>query len=365
MMPQSVNGKLDPGSLSVNLDSVQQNGIQPRRLTGCAEFPIVFSPQNSSADFDSFLNWVRSERSSLRKKVVEAGAVLFRGFTIETPHQFEEVVRALEGAPMPYEGGTADRQRVAGEVHTSTSMPARFKLPLHHEMAYRERTPRRIFFFCQKASPTGGQTILGDGATIGAEVRRQLPGVFEGKTVRLERRLLNGERKRWIPLRVSKAFRMTTWQRVFGTSDRREVERSLRDQGYTFQWTAAGNLNFWTDLSPFITHPETGKEIWFRPLHYFDFSPRVYGKLIYRAVKWAYRLARKDPPILRWSTGEPIDRPALDQIHQILSEHEVQFDWQEGDLLYLDNRRIAHGRNPFQGSRSILVLMTGDPKYDP
>ncbi|MFM9445922.1 TauD/TfdA family dioxygenase [Streptomyces acidiscabies] len=34
--------------------------------------------------------------------------------------------------------------------------------------------------------------------------------------------------------------------------------------------------------------------------------------------------------------------------------------WQRGDIMLVDNIRVAHGREPFQGDREVLVAM-GDP----
>ncbi|TLZ54349.1 MAG: TauD/TfdA family dioxygenase, partial [Gammaproteobacteria bacterium] len=31
--------------------------------------------------------------------------------------------------------------------------------------------------------------------------------------------------------------------------------------------------------------------------------------------------------------------------------------WQAGDLMLVDNLRTAHGREPFEGSRQVLVAM--------
>ena len=35
----------------------------------------------------------------------------------------------------------------------------------------------------------------------------------------------------------------------------------------------------------------------------------------------------------------------------------VEFGWRRGDLLMLDNMLVAHGRNPFEGKRRVIVAM--------
>ena len=44
----------------------------------------------------------------------------------------------------------------------------------------------------------------------------------------------------------------------------------------------------------------------------------------------------------------------------IMSEIEVAFPWQRGDVLLLDNRTVMHSRQPFTGPRRILASLSRD-----
>jgi hypothetical protein len=58
-----------------------------------------------------------------------------------------------------------------------------------------------------------------------------------------------------------------------------------------------------------------------------------------------------------YGDGSPIESDLLDEIRDVYRSVAVQFSWQEGDVMMLDNMLAAHGRTPFKGRRQILVAM--------
>jgi alpha-ketoglutarate-dependent taurine dioxygenase len=47
----------------------------------------------------------------------------------------------------------------------------------------------------------------------------------------------------------------------------------------------------------------------------------------------------------------------VDRIGELYEELCVEFPWQEGDLIAVDNMLVAHARRPFSGPRKLLVAM--------
>jgi alpha-ketoglutarate-dependent taurine dioxygenase len=47
----------------------------------------------------------------------------------------------------------------------------------------------------------------------------------------------------------------------------------------------------------------------------------------------------------------------IHHISDVYRDTAVAFPWRQGDILMTDNMLVAHGRNPYQGPRKIVVAM--------
>jgi hypothetical protein len=63
------------------------------------------------------------------------------------------------------------------------------------------------------------------------------------------------------------------------------------------------------------------------------------------------------PRNVYYGDGTPIGDSVVDEIAQISREAAVQFPWQRGDVLMINNMLVAHARNPYVGTRKIVVAM--------
>jgi hypothetical protein len=106
-------------------------------------------------------------------------------------------------------------------------------------------------------------------------------------------------------------------------------------------------------------HPLTRETVWFNQAHLFHVSnlePAVRETLL--SVVNEEDLPRQ----AFYGDGRPIETAVLDEIRDVYQCHAVQFPWQKGDVLMLDNMLAAHGRTPFKGPRKILVAMSESSK---
>ena len=61
---------------------------------------------------------------------------------------------------MEYLGGAAVRTQLTDRVFTANESPASEKIPFHHEMAQTPAPPTHLFFYCEQAASTGGETPI-------------------------------------------------------------------------------------------------------------------------------------------------------------------------------------------------------------
>jgi hypothetical protein len=63
------------------------------------------------------------------------------------------------------------------------------------------------------------------------------------------------------------------------------------------------------------------------------------------------------PFTTRFGNGDPIGADVVRVINEAYEAHTAREPWQAGDLMLVDNIRTAHGREPFEGPREVLVAM--------
>ncbi len=63
------------------------------------------------------------------------------------------------------------------------------------------------------------------------------------------------------------------------------------------------------------------------------------------------------PRNVYFGDGSPIPDEVVEEVLAVYRRLAVEFTWQEGDVILLDNMLTAHARNPFTGERRIVVAM--------
>lgn len=110
--------------------------IPQQKLYDGIRFPITVSPgPTAPSSLSHFTQSIQFHRPFLESLLHKSGAVLFRGFSMKTASDFNDVVEAFGYDELPYVGGAAPRTNVIGRVFTANESPPDQKIPFHHEMA--------------------------------------------------------------------------------------------------------------------------------------------------------------------------------------------------------------------------------------
>jgi len=64
------------------------------------------------------------------------------------------------------------------------------------------------------------------------------------------------------------------------------------------------------------------------------------------------------PQYATFCDGDEIPLEMLEEVRSVAEKNTVNFKWEKGDFMLVDNILTAHGRTPFEGPRKILVSMS-------
>ena len=287
-------------------------------------------------------------------------AILLRNFPITSRVLLEEYIKTIvpEEKLLDYTGGTSPRKKLGTNIYSSTEMPFFLKIPMHSEMAYRKRFPKKIFFYCETAPSFGGETPIADLKKVYQDIPEQVRAKLQNDGIIYYRHLKNYTLIRKYLSLLNPLIKVGTWQFVFNTHDPKVVDDYCRKNHYGPEWLADGSVILKTRL-PAMN--ESG--VWFNSFHFFQVHSRIWGSLMTSAFKFMRILARGLDMSATTGLKVRLSDQEISQIVDAYEKNQVAFKWQEGDLLYLDNTLTAHGRNPYFGKRKILVSLADEGEF--
>lgn len=311
-----------------------------------ADLPLAIQPEQTGGRSLAHLrDWLRARRAWLRQRLIARGAVLFRGFRgLHAPADLADVATGFVDQLSDYKEGQSERRELAERVYNSTYYPADRRITLHNELSYAAAPPRWLFFACAVPAATGGDTPLLDCRAFARDLPPELDRAFRGQSVRYAKNMHGGRG-------LGKS-----WQEHYQTGDSAEVERYLRASGTGFQWTDGGGLRIWRVKPAIARHPDTGEDIWFNQAHLWHASSLGDTGRALRAM-----VAEDDMPThARFADGRAIPDELMDEVRAQMWARAVHHEWRAGDILFVDNFAVAHGRNAYTGERSLFVAMAAD-----
>jgi hypothetical protein len=283
--------------------------------------------------------WVAGHRAALRAAVAEHGSLLVRGLGLRDAAETAAVFRQL-GSLMTETEAFAPRRSYPQGVYSSSKWPPNQPMCMHHELSYALAFPSLMLFACLIAPTDGGATPVADSPTVLHALPTELVKRFE--------------RVGWLLIRNYNDDIGASVAAAFGTDERPAIESYCRANAIKFEWQPDGALRTWQRRSAVMAHPLSGQRCWFNQIAFLNewtIDPEVREYLV--------DVYGEDglPFNTRFGNGDPIGADVVQLINEVYEANTARERWQAGDLMLVDNARTAHGREPFEGSREVVVAM--------
>jgi alpha-ketoglutarate-dependent taurine dioxygenase len=312
--------------------------VQIGEINSGASIPVIARPALEGVKLS---DWASNNREIVDTLLLKHRAILFSGFHLDSTAKFDGVIKATSnGQLLEYRDRSSPRHEVADKVYTSTDYPADQKIVLHNEGTYWLTWPRKIYFCCLTAPERGGETPIADVRRVYQRIDPRVRDTFIKKRILYVRNYNDG-------LGLS-------WQEVFQTTDKAEVEAHCLRNSIVCEWKSGGRLRTRQVREAVAQHPETGEMVWFNHAAFFHVS--TLEPTVQALIRESFN--EEDlPHNTYYGDGSPIEPAVLEELRGAYLQEKVKFQWQEGDVLLLDNMSVAHGRESFVGGRKVVVAM--------
>ena len=295
--------------------------------------PLVVEPDAPGAGLGE---WVEAQPQWIDAQLEQYGGVLFRGFDVPSSAEFTRAATALTPQAKVHANFYQPGNPTGGNARTAVTYPHARKILWHNEDNFIHTAwPRRIMFYCLTPAQQGGETPI-------ADCRR----VFE---------LIDPSvRERFVDRGVMYVDNLrpefgTAWQKTFGMESREEVEAFCRKRAVQFEWVSDEWLRVRYVRPAVFRHPATRELLWINVAHLGLLTPTQ------RAAWLGEFQLHELPTNSYYGDGTVIEDAVIEHIHDAYARAEVAFPWRSGDVLVLDNLLVAHGRNPFEGTRHLYA----------
>ncbi|RYE44189.1 MAG: hypothetical protein EOP21_07240 [Hyphomicrobiales bacterium] len=226
------------------------------------DFPLFVQPRDHHLQHDAGAarDWFHAHRSELENLLTEAGALVFRGFAINTTDDFTAWMSGYEAPRYGYAGGSSPRKQLAARVYESTHAAAEDAIQMHQEMAYLPVWPSRVAFWCNVPAVSGGETFVADMRKVTAGLPQEFVEEVERRGIVYNRNF----RDRNVSTGIDYLDMIhRSWQDSFNTEDIEKAIADMHEMGFEARRLDDGSLQTAYRNRGLVNHPVTGERLWF------------------------------------------------------------------------------------------------------
>lgn len=297
--------------------------------------PLVIKNKNEDQKLE---NWFSANKKHFDLELLKYGAILCKGFNVNTVEKFQNLTKTFTNDLLDYKMRSSPRYEITSNVYVSTTYPKEEHINMHSESSYAPSHPTSIVFCCVTPATVKGETPIADNRLILKNMDKTLVHKFKNKGVMYKRNLTG--------------FLGMTWEEVFQTSDRKEVEAECIKSGIQYKWISNSHLEMTWTKKAIWEHPITGEIMWFN--HAMFFNKYSFNEDLLSFISSDDEL----PNNTFFGDGTQITKEEIMHIKEVYNKATIEFPWEEGDVLFLDNMLTSHSRNPYEGDRKIIVSIS-------
>ena len=332
------------------------------------ELGVILRPKAALAA-DELAALLLEEQRAVDEALFQYGAILLRGSASGEAEEFERIAKSLTPGLKNDYLGTSPRDAVTEFVHNASELPDYYPIPQHCEMSFVAEPPSRLLFSCHVApAAPGGETPIADFRRMLDDLDPNVRERFKRLGVRIVRNYRSSE------ARAAGPFQLKPWDALFGTADRDEIEQICAENEFSAQWLEGDRLRLIHFQAATRPHPVDGREVWFNHSQVFHPSQakgeyrriakrydglRMRALALFASALSAIEKATSGEDGLAmnctFGDGSPISFAEMEAVRDAIWKNMRAVPWERGDILLLDNFRVAHGRMPYRGPRQIHV----------
>lgn len=263
--------------------------------------------------------------ANAKQQIKTSGWVLLRGFDFNLT-RFSELLNELCATL------TFDPAREYGNSATQKVDAGTDAVGLHIENGNTPLPPDLVAFFSQKSALTGSQTTVCDGAELYQHLSTELKALFAE------------------PIVVSRTLPSKLWRKYVVDQhpgvDRIEqvTEQHLADlnalaTGQRAELHNDDSLTYHLTINPCIKGAFSDQ---------LAFANAILGP------SFNYQ-----PPTMTLANGEQISESLKQELTELAERFTHEIQWQDGDLVLIDNKRVMHGRREIIGDLADRQLYIG------
>jgi hypothetical protein len=267
-----------------------------------------------------------------------AGAAIIRDAGITGAAPLAELATSLGMATVDGPEPFATRRPLGHGVWSQPAWPATSPMCMHHELGWQRQPPAYLLIACLRPAVSGGRTGVADGRTM----LSLLPDAL----------VRRAERQGWsLVRRYAAGLVGMRWQEAFPGMDIAAVEAYAAAEGIELDWgperlltrrsrpairaTGAGAVPAWSNLLAFCSE--------------WTMEPAVREYLV-------MTVGRAGLPFeTSFGDGSRFTATDVETVHAAYDHATAYVDWRGGEVLLLDNIRMAHSMEPFTGNREMAV----------